>query len=59
MPHLGYKMTAEHKAKIGKAGRGNTYRLGKTQKNREYGEAHFTEIIETKYGGKCYLERDQ
>jgi hypothetical protein len=30
-----------------------------TNKNRDYWEHHFTEIIETKYHGKCYLSKEE
>jgi len=31
----------------------------KTQHNREYWEKHFTEIINTKYNGQCYLPKEE
>jgi len=30
---------------------------GKTQNDREYWEQHFTELIDEKYGGHCYLPK--
>jgi hypothetical protein len=32
---------------------------GKTQKNRLYWERHFTELITSKYDGKCYLTKEE
>ena len=29
----------------------------KTNRNREYWEEHFTELINSKFGGKCYLPK--
>jgi hypothetical protein len=32
---------------------------GRTQKNRDYWETHFTDLIKVKYGGKCYFTKEE